>query len=226
MSWELIGIIGVVAVLVVGGLYAALGGGGDAAPEGIQAPSFAAVSDGIETGVTDDGRPYMGSAAAPVTVYEFADFQCPHCKDFSQISATDFKNKYVSTGQAKLVWVNYPIMGDESTHAAKGAVCATEQGQFWAYHDWVFANQPIQTNSGRFSSDGLAEIVAEIPAIDSAAFQTCMDAAETASRVQEDQAFGRDEAVESTPSFKVGDTIVVGGDVPKLNEAVGAAQGG
>jgi protein-disulfide isomerase len=176
----------------------------------------------IETGSTDDGRPYMGNADAPVTIFEFADFQCPHCRDYSRGAGEEVKRDLIETGKARLVWVNFPILGDESEQAAKAALCAHEQDQFWTYHDWLFANQSIQRNSGAFSEERLLEMAGLIDGIDAAAFATCMSDSATAEKVQADQTFGTENAVSQTPSFLVGDQVV-GGSLNEITQAVSAA---
>jgi protein-disulfide isomerase len=180
--------------------------------------------DPIETGTTDDGRPYMGQADAPVTIYEFADFQCPHCRDYSRGAGEEVKRDLLETGRARLVWVNFPILGDESVQAAKAATCAHEQGQFWAFHDWLFANQSIRRNSGAFSEARLNEMAALVDGIDADAFATCMDSSEIADRVQDDLGLGNENSVTQTPSFLVGDTVV-GGTLNEITQAVTAAGG-
>jgi protein-disulfide isomerase len=173
--------------------------------------------------MTEDGRPYLGSAAAPVTVYEFADFQCPHCRDFSHLATPTLRDEYIATGRARLVWVNNPILGDESTQAAKAGHCAAEQGEFWAYHDWLFANQAALYNSGAFSTDRLTQMAAAVEGMDATAFGECLSSTEAAEAVSRDQQFGRESGVSQTPSFLVGKTLVEGGDLQKVKEAIDAA---
>ena len=224
VSWELVGIVAILGIFVVGGIYwvAQSGSGGDA----LVAPMYFAVDPDspIETGSTDDGRPYMGQADAPVTIYEFADFQCPHCRDYSRGAGEEVKRDLIESGKARLVWVNFPILGDESVQAAKAALCAHEQDQFWTFHDWLFANQSVQRNSGAFSEERLLQIAALIDGLDAAEFETCMSDSAIAERVQADQAMGTENAVSQTPSFLVGDQVV-GGSLSEITQAVTAAGG-
>lgn len=224
VSWELVGIVTIMGIFIVGGLFWLVERQG---AEPVASPLFMSLdpNDPIENGQTDDGRPYMGKADAPVTIYEFADFQCPHCREFSRTTAADVKSELLATGKARLVWVNYPILGDESTQAAKGATCATEQGQFWTYHDWLFANQTTARNSGAFSETNLNAMAAAIPDIDAAAFAACLTDGATADLVKTDQEFGAENSVQQTPSFLIGDSVIVGGTLEELSAAVSAAGG-
>jgi protein-disulfide isomerase len=223
MSWELIGIVAVLAIFLVFGIYSMAGSG---AQGELTAPSFIVVTDeSIERGVTDDGHPYLGSASAPVTVYEFADFQCPHCRNFSEAGTPELRDEYIVPGKARLVWVNNPILGDESIAAAKAAFCAAEQGKFWEYHDWLFANQASLYNSGAFSTDRLNQMAAAVEGIDTTSFADCLSTSEAADAVSRDQQFGAESNVEQTPSFLIGDTLIEGGDIAKVKEAIDAAGG-
>jgi len=224
VAWELVGIVAILGVFLVGGLFWVFSSGGS---EELQEPVYRALdeAEGLEVGVTEDGRTYMGAADAPVTIYEFGDFQCPHCREFSRTGAADMKRELIVTGRARWEWVNFPILGDESTQAAKGATCATEQGQFWAFHDWLFANQPFRTNSGAFSSERLVDLAGHVPDLDLAVFEDCLKSSATAEKVQRDMQFGDENSVEQTPSFLIGDAVVVGGAIQDLKEAVAAAGG-
>ena len=89
--------------------------------------------------IKTDGAPVKGSADAGVKVVEFADYQCPHCKEASA-TLEALVEKY--KGKVKLVFMDYPInRSGISTEVAKGAFCAKEQGKFWEYHDAAFAAQ-------------------------------------------------------------------------------------
>lgn len=224
VSWELIGIVAVLGVFVVGILYWVAQGGSSGSA--VTPPSEAALKPApditLESGMTDDGRPYVGKADAPVTVMEFADFQCPHCRDFSQIDAKAIKTDYVAKGVVKLVWVNFPFLGDESIQAARAATCAGEQGKFWEMHDWLFANQAAASNSGGFAPARLQEMAAGI-GLDAEAFGACLDDEATAERVKADRQFGDENGVDSTPSFMIGDTMLKGATVQSLRDAIDAA---
>jgi protein-disulfide isomerase len=222
VSWELVGIVAILGIFIVGGVYLIFSGGSS---DEVVAPTALTTDEGLETGMTADMRPYIGSKDAPVTIYEFADFQCPHCRDFSREGARQMKDELISTGRAKLVWVNFPILGTESNEAAKGAVCASEQGQFWTFHDWLFMNQSVQSNRGGFSEDRLAQIASKIDGMDVDAFRSCLSDSQTAERVNTDKQFGTENSIQQTPSFLIGDKVVVGGAINDLTDAVTQAGG-
>jgi len=84
--------------------------------------------------------PAWGSPAAPVTIVEFADFECPVCKESLPV-LQEVRSLYRE--RVRLVYRNFPLASHpQARPAAEAAHCAHEQGQFWAYHDALFAKAP------------------------------------------------------------------------------------
>lgn len=105
--------------------------------------------------IIDSGKlPALGKDDAPVTIVEFADFQCPFCERFYNNVKKGIEDEYVKTGKVKFYFRNYAFLGPESITAAQGAYCANEQGKFWQYHNFLFENQGPE-NSGTFSKENL-----------------------------------------------------------------------
>lgn len=227
LSWELIGIVAILGVLVVGGLFIVFDSAGSSSTGGWETPTIVARDPAIGldaaelSGIDADGRPFLGKADAPAAFYEFADFQCPHCRDFSLFQGKDIKKDLIASGKAKLIWVGFPFMDDgsgedESVNAQMAGQCAAQQGKFWEAHDWLFTNQDTVANRGRFNQDQLA-IMAQKAGLDTAAFETCMDDPATAAFVQKDKDFAIEKSVNSTPSF-----YLIGTD--KLYEGAGPTE--
>ena len=75
----------------------------------------------------------------PVTVIEFADFQCPFCKR-SEDAVKAIHEKYGD--RIQLVFMDFPLsFHPHAMPAANAARCANAQGKFWQYHDALFADQ-------------------------------------------------------------------------------------
>jgi protein-disulfide isomerase len=148
------------------------------------------------TGITAGDSPLRGSPMAPVTLYEFSDFQCPHCK----IAATMLKKVVEeSDGKVKLVFKQYPLPGHpRAREAAKATVAAQKQGKFWEMHDLLFENQEsLQT--AKF--DDYAKKIG----LDLKRFQADMASKETEKKIEADIAEGHKAGVDSTPSIYVND---------------------
>lgn len=138
--------------------------------------------------------PLRGSPMAPVTIYEFSDFQCPHCK----LAAPELKKVVEeSDGKAKLVFKHYPLpMHPKAREAAKAAVAADKQGKFWEMHDLVFENQMD------LSEENLYKFAATI-GLDQAAFKASYSAKKGQKIVEQDKADGEKLGISGTPAVFV-----------------------
>jgi protein-disulfide isomerase len=96
-----------------------------------------------------------GDPSAPVTVQEYADFQCPSCKQFHDRMQPTI-NELVADGKIRFAYSYFPFIGDESVRAAAAAVCAGDQGRFFPYADVLYTNQAPE-NSGFLTNEQLVE---------------------------------------------------------------------
>jgi protein-disulfide isomerase len=119
----------------------------------IQNPN-APLPSGTRAEVSNGSFPAIGKADAPITIIEFADFQCPFCeKYFTDIQKQLIKD-YVDTGKAKFYFRNFAFLGADSNALAEASFCANEQGKFWAYNNFIYSHQG-QENSGWASKNNL-----------------------------------------------------------------------
>ncbi len=140
----------------------------------------------------------MGSASAEVTLIEYADFQCPFCRELAVSVQPVIEEEFVSTGQVKVQARPVAFLGEESDLAAQAAECANDQGRFWDFHSTLYANQRGE-NKGAFSSENLKRF-AEALELDTAAFDSCLDSAKHASKVREDTDAATQLGVTSVPT--------------------------
>ena len=88
-----------------------------------------------------EGRPSRGGADAPITIFEFSDFQCPYCAQASQV-VEELLNRYPD--DLRFVYMHYPLdFHDWARPAAIAADCAARQSDsaFWTIHDNLFDAQ-------------------------------------------------------------------------------------
>jgi protein-disulfide isomerase len=78
--------------------------------------------------VAPESEPAQGPADAPVTIVEFSDFQCPHCRQ-AQATLQQLLRRYA--GKVRLVHRDFPVPQLHPGAAAEAARCADEQGEFW-----------------------------------------------------------------------------------------------
>ena len=73
-----------------------------------------------------------GAPKAPLTLYEYSSFGCPHCADFHLNFLPKLEKEYVETGLLKIVFVSFPL-DKKSMKAAMLARCMTYDN----YHNFV-----------------------------------------------------------------------------------------
>jgi protein-disulfide isomerase len=199
----------VIAVVVIGA--AALtqrGSGGGSA--GIVAPA-----EPIPSGIPVDGAT-MGNADAPVTLTVYSDFQCPSCDLFATQTEPRLRSTYVAEGTLKIVYHDAAFQGakstsswDESVEPAAGAHCAGQQGLFWEFHDWLFANQNGE-NQGGFSEDRLNQIAKQVPGLDFTKWSACMQTGDQQALVKAQTQETISKGIDSTPTLDINGTQMVG----------------
>jgi protein-disulfide isomerase len=157
----------------------------------------------------------MGDPKAPITVQEFADYQCPGCKVYFDALEKTIIDKYVATNQVHFIFTALSFIDDrgpgrESNAASEAAYCANDQGKFWDYHDMLFTNQS-QTgeNVGGFSDNRLKAFAKSIE-LDTAKFNSCFDSGKYRQKVVNDANLGNQKGVNQTPSFLINDKTIVG----------------
>ncbi len=147
------------------------------------------------------GHPERGPTDAPVTIVEFADFQCPFCERVMP-TLNGLRNKY--RDQLKIVFFDFPLSFHvHAMDAAKGARCAADQGKFWEYHDALFAAQ------SKLAPADLKATAAKL-GLDSAKFAACLERGGHQDAIERDAAQGRQVGVTGTPSFLIDGRPITG----------------
>ena len=94
--------------------------------------------------------PYKGSASKDLEIVEFADFQCPHCKD----AQANMEKLAVDFPKARIVFQNYPLVRihPAALQAAEYGACVTKVGGSNAF--FTFASAVFESQDGLTSADG------------------------------------------------------------------------
>jgi protein-disulfide isomerase len=83
------------------------------------------------------GAPVRGDVRAEVRIVVFGDYQCPHSR---ALSSTLARLEEAYPGHVAIVWKHAPLDAHPDARlAARGAVCAQRQGQFWELHARLYA---------------------------------------------------------------------------------------
>lgn len=169
--------------------------------------SFAAspASDGIPVGITSDGFPYRGNAAAPVTLIEYTDYLCPFCAQYFQRTLPTLLDKYGRSGSVRFVMRDMPLasLHPGAPQGAVAATCVADQsaGAFWRMHDTLFTEQQ-QWNRLPDPADFLAT-AAKRASVDITAYTQCVQSPGAAARVAKSVAAAEALGFNGTPTFQL-----------------------
>jgi protein-disulfide isomerase len=139
------------------------------------------------------GSPSRGPSDAPITVVEWADFECPACRAVSPtLEAT-----LAQQSDVRFVFKNYPLdIHPNAEQAARAAVAADLQGKFWEMHHALFTTEPPLTKERLF------EIANKI-GLDAARFEKDMRSEAVADAVRRDKKQGEAADLRGTPTVYV-----------------------
>jgi len=141
-----------------------------------------------------------GSADAPVTLVEFADYTCPHCAEFTRVTGRALRQNYVETGKLRWVFFDFPLnQNSNAIPAALAARCAGDQGDFWTMHDLLFADQLDWVTSDHPESH--FEDYAGQAGVDVGAWKKCFQDRTHLSRIMASRNYGIDLGVNATPTL-------------------------
>ena len=159
----------------------------------------------LRLGVTASG-PTRGTANAPLTIVEFADFECPYCR---QMTSTLDKVLAEYGDKVQFSYRHLPLPNHRfAFKAAQAAVCADQQGKFWDYHARLFKA------TRELSTETLAEIARELK-LDTAQYAGCMSGEASRKVVSADVQEALKLGITSTPTLFVNGRMVRGAAPPE-----------
>jgi protein-disulfide isomerase len=139
-----------------------------------------------------DGSPAKGPESAPVTLVEFADFECPFCAMEAPVLE---KMWQAHQNNVRFVYKYFVISAHpHGESAARAAIAAGNQGKFWEMHDMLFANRDHLEGA---DIDGYAKDIG----LDMAKFHADMQAPATTDRIERDKKLGESLGVQGTPTI-------------------------
>ncbi len=168
-----------------------------------------APAPGTKVDVSVGNFPIKGNKDAKVTIIAFADFRCPFCAQFFTDTEPQIFKDYVDTGKVKYTFRNFAFLGPASTTAANAAECANDQGKFWEYYEYLYKNQPAETDTSMYNSDTLTQGAVSL-GMDGNKFKTCLDSNTHNDNVNKDMTDGQAAGVNGTPTFFVNGISLVG----------------
>jgi len=155
--------------------------------------------------------PYRGSALKDLEIVEFADFQCPHCKD----AQANMDKLAVDFPKARIVFQNYPLerIHPNAKLAAEYAYCVAKAGGSDAF--FQFAGAVFDGQDGLASADGatltLNSAVTKA-GLDPTKISACAATSQTSAAVEAQVKLAQDLDIQQTPTLVVnGRQIPIGG---------------
>ena len=144
-----------------------------------------------------------GSAQAPVTVYEMADFQCPVCRMFVVTVFPTIEREFIQTGKVRWVFINLPLTSIHANAAiaAEVAMCAARQGRFWPIHDALYQQQDDWAKLPE-PRDKLI-VIAQRAGVDRKKLLACLQSGEARKEVEADTQRAMRSGAHATPSFYI-----------------------
>ena len=157
----------------------------------------------------DDAAGIKGSAAAPITIVEYSDYQCPFCERHFQEVLPQLQ-KYIDDGTVRYVFKDFPLtqIHPQAPKAAEAARCAGDQDYYWQMHDLLFQNQ--QQWSGQATAVDMFKGFAKQLKLDQATFDQCLDSGKHAAVIAANEQEGLGFGVRGTPGFFINRTLLAG----------------
>lgn len=150
-----------------------------------------------------------GNPDAPITIIEFADFECPGCGQFATLQGPDIKARIIDAGLANFRFYDFPLTSihPNTISAHMAAACANDQGKFWEMHDLIFAGQYDWNGQATSNPRKFMDSYAQQLGLDMKAFGECFDTQKHLARIQANAKMGTERGVQGTPTVMIGSRI-------------------
>lgn len=147
----------------------------------------------------DPNAPVLGAADGDAVVVEFFDYNCPYCKR----AADAVKTLMAEDEAVKVVYREWPILGEGSVIAARAALAAREQGKYEEMH-WA-----LMGLEGRATEASIMAAAREV-GLDIDQLLADMESDAVTSHIQTSMVLAQSLGITGTPAFVIGDAVVPG----------------
>jgi protein-disulfide isomerase len=174
---------------------------------------FADIHSKLHVGMS----PSMGPEDAKITLFEFADFECPSCRQLDLV----LRELLPRHPEVRLVFKHYPLTDIHpwAMTAAIASQCAFQQSSaaFWKIHDAIFDAQDVISPSNVWAK--MLELADQL-GLDAEAYRACMINPETANQVKAPIEEGHALSITATPTTFVNSRRVVGPDKSMIEQYI------
>jgi len=174
-------------------------------------PSISATSPALDSAAIAraDRSRVLGDSTAPLWIVIVSDFQCPYCKTWHDATYPALRREFVDPGRVRLAYLHVPLSRHQHAQTtAELAMCAGARGRVWGMDDALFDSQGQWFSEPRGTA--YFDRLLAPAGLDSAAARQCLDRRLMEGIVRADYDRATARGVVSTPSFFVGDTLIVG----------------
>ena len=148
--------------------------------------------------VDQAGDPVAGNPEGNVTVVEFFDYQCQYCRRV----VPSLQALLAEDQDLKVVFKEFPILGEASVTAARAALAAREQDRYLPFHFALMSARDLSLDNIMTLAEGVG--------LDSERLVSDMQSPAIETRLQANLELARELGIEGTPAFVVGDELIPG----------------
>ena len=147
----------------------------------------------------DPNSPNLGNLSGDVTVVEFFDYNCPYCRK----AGKTIQALLASDENVRVIYREWPILGEASVYAARAALAARTQGKYEELH-WALMN-----GEGRATEASILKIARDL-GLDITKLKLDMNSPAVEAHISQSSALARNLGFTGTPAFIVGDRTAPG----------------
>jgi protein-disulfide isomerase len=161
--------------------------------------------------------PSLGPTDAKITLIEFADFECPSCRQLDRA----LRELLPQHPEIRFVYKDFPLttIHPWAMTASLAGQCTAQQNpaSFWKIHDIIFDSQDLITPSNVWEK--MADFATQI-GLNVETFRACMANPDTTHEIEKTTAEGQDLNVTGTPTIFVNGRRIIGPDEALLKQFI------
>jgi len=161
--------------------------------------------------------PSKGPADAKVILVEYADYECPSCRQLDTV----LRGLLPTLPQVRLIYKDFPLVQIHpwAMTAATAGRCAYKQSpnNFWKFHDLLFDNQSLISPDNAWQK---MQDYATQSGLDGNALKSCMADPQTQEEVKKSMSEGESLHITNTPTIFVNGRRLIAPDAPTLKQFI------
>ncbi len=200
---SILGLLTLILILFVASIFYIINEVKELQKNGFSGPINIDQNQQIYQAEGDISNHWIGAKNPAVTIVLFYDYNCPLCKNVNE----KIRRLAVENGnKIKIIFRDFPVVGENSVDLAMAGRCAGEQGLFWAMHEKLFANQGISTEE--------IDVLASSIDINEQQFKQCMTSQKFLSNIQKDYLDAESFEIRGAPTMFI-NGYKIAGDPPE-----------